>query len=66
MDFKGCTVRLYTSKNDEGRVFPFTAELDAILKNQRQKTDKLKHQGTITPYVFHHNGGKPIAEFRRS
>ncbi|HYA40279.1 MAG TPA: tyrosine-type recombinase/integrase, partial [Syntrophobacteraceae bacterium] len=50
----------------EGRVFPFTAELEAVLKGQRQKTDELKRQGTITPYVFHHNGGKPIKEFKRS
>lgn len=59
-------MRLYESKNDEGRVFPFTVELEEILEGQRRKTDELKRKGTITPYVFHHRGGKPIAEFRKS
>jgi integrase len=70
VDFEGRCVRLYTSKNDEGRVFPFTADLEAVLKAQRQKADELKRKGVITPYVFHHNGGanrgKPIREFKRS
>jgi integrase len=30
------------------------------------KADEFKRKGTITPYVFHHRGGNPIAEFRRS
>jgi integrase len=66
VDFESRTVRLYTSKNDQGRVFPFTRELEGVLRQQRQKTDALKQKGIITPWVFNHRDGKPIAEFRRS
>lgn len=54
-----------TTKNGEGRVFPFTDELEALLKAQRASTHELKKQGTICPFVFHRSG-KPIGEFRRS
>jgi integrase len=63
-------VRLYESKNDEGRVFPFTDELETLLLDQRRKADELKRKRIITPYVFFHyrgaNKGKPIHEFKRS
>ena len=36
-----------TTKNDEGRVFPFTEELRAFLKAQRAITDKLQHEKGI-------------------
>jgi integrase len=68
VDFDARTVRLYTSKNDEGRVFPFTPDLESLLLQQKAKTDGLKKQDrpVVTPWVFHHNGGKPIKEFKRS
>jgi integrase len=66
IDFEGRCVRLYTSKNDEGRVFPFTVELEALLLEQRRRTDLLKKRGKIVPWVFHHDGGKPVREFKCS
>ena len=62
------TVRLDpgTTKNDEGRVFPFTAELRDVLEAQRRITDTLnREQGRICPWVFHRDG-KPIKSFIRA
>ena len=59
------TVRLDpgTTKNDEGRVFPFTAELRDVILTQREVTDRLeREQGRICPWVFHRDG-KPIKSF---
>jgi len=75
IDFENRIVRLYTSKNGEGRVFPFTPELAAVLLEQRVKADSLKAKGIITPWVFFHcsrqrgqepREGMPIVEFKRS
>jgi integrase len=66
VDFEYRTVRLYTSKNDEGREFPFTPDLEAVLRRQKAKADELKRRGIITPWVFNHQDGKPIREFKRS
>ena len=57
-----------TTKNDEGRTFPFVVlpELEAMLRAQREKTDAMqKATGQIIPWVFHHNG-KKIVEYRKS
>lgn len=59
------TVRLDpgTTKNDEGRVFPFTTELREVLEAQRRTTDVLNRaQGRICPWVFHRDG-TPIRSF---
>ena len=59
------TVRLDagTTKNDAGRVFPFTSELRDVLLEQRAVTDQLeREQGRICPWVFHRKG-KPIRSF---
>jgi len=58
--FKG-TARLEpgTTKNDEGREFPFRAltQLETLLINQRKKTDGLeKKVGQTIPWVFHRRG----------
>jgi integrase len=46
-----------TTKNDEGRVFPFTEELRELLTAQRAATDKLQREkGVICPWVFHRSG----------
>ena len=46
-----------TTKNREGRVFPFTAELRDLLEAQRRLTDQLQRErGTVIPWVFHRNG----------
>jgi integrase len=67
VDFQAGRVRLEpgTTKNDEGREFPFTAELRALLGTQKAKADALKKKGIICPYVFNRKG-KPIKEFRRT
>jgi integrase len=46
-----------TTKNDEGRVFPFTQELRDLLEAQRDITDQLQHEkGFVCPWVFHRDG----------
>ena len=62
VDFKGGTVRLDpgSTKNGEGRVFPLTVELRAVLEAQREATREL---GMICPYVFHRAGAR-IRDFR--
>jgi integrase len=68
VDFAAGTVRLEpnTTKNDEGRVFPFDAlpELAALLKARREATTAVeKRTGAIVPWVFHREG-KPIWSYR--
>jgi integrase len=41
-----------TTKNREGRVFPFTADLRTLLEVQHVEHKKLKQAGTIEPWVF--------------
>jgi integrase len=57
VDFKAGWVRLDvgTTKNEDGRQFPITPELRAILERQRER-------GTV-PYVFARHNGKPIRDF---
>jgi integrase len=53
------------TKNDEGRQFPLTAELRAVLERQRDYTRALERtEGRIIPWVFH-RGGQPIKTLRR-
>jgi integrase len=54
VDFEARNVRLEagTTKNGEGRQFPFIAELEAVLSQQRAKADLLKQKGIMTPWVF--------------
>lgn len=68
VDFEAGTVTLDpgTTKNDEGRVFPFTVELREILESQRAATDAVeKKKGMVCPWVFHRDG-KPIRECKRA
>jgi integrase len=46
-------------------VFPFTEELRAVLKGQKEKAEVLRKKGIICPYVFHRDG-QPIREFKRA
>ncbi len=70
VSFRSQTVRLEpgTTKNEEGRVFPFGTfpALADVLKRQ-QAASKLVElaQKQIIPWVFHRNG-KPIKSFRGS
>jgi integrase len=44
--------RVFTTKNDEGRVFPITEELRAVLEAQHAEHLRLKQAGQIAPWVF--------------
>lgn len=68
VDFQAGVVRLEpgSTKNDEGREFPFSAlpALEALLRRQRELTTTLERaQGRVIPFVFH-NRGRPIRDFR--
>ena len=67
VDFKAGTVRLEpgTTKNDEGRTFPFAAlpRLNELLHAQREHTSALeREQGRLIPWVFHRSG-KQVRSF---
>ncbi|HWB31469.1 MAG TPA: tyrosine-type recombinase/integrase [Vicinamibacterales bacterium] len=65
VDFAAGEVRLDpgTTKNREGRTFPMTAELRALLDRQRAIADNLRQDGRLCPHVFHRNG-RSIRSFR--
>jgi integrase len=70
VDFEAGIVRLEprTTKNDEGRAFPFDAlpALKRLLEKQRSRTRALERStGRIIPRVFHRDG-EPIRYFRRA
>lgn len=58
VDWPGRVVRLDpgTTKNRQGRSFPFTAALETLLTEQLVEHDRLKQLGRIVPYVFHRDG----------
>ncbi len=69
VDFQAGTVRLevHSTKNDEGRVFPFAAlpELEQLLEEQRARTSATeKATGRIIPRVFWHRDGQPIQHYK--
>ena len=51
-----------TTKNGDGRVFPFTAELRRILEEQQQVADALKQRGVIARYVFCYSAGQKAGQ----
>lgn len=70
VDFAAGTVRLEvgTTKNDEGREFPFDVypDLRDVLEQQRALTRQVEQRREqIVPWVFHRNG-RPIRSFYRS
>jgi integrase len=54
VDLKAGEVRLDpgTTKNGDGRVFPLTAELRAVLEAQDAERARLKLKGKVVPWVF--------------
>ncbi len=68
VDMKAGEVRLDagSTKNGDGRVFPFTQELRHVLDDQLVVAEGLKKAGIITPYVFFfrvgEKAGKRITE----
>ena len=68
VDWNGGFVRLEpgTTKNQEGRAFPITPALRAILERRQELTRRCERaQAQIIPLVFHRSG-RPIHSFRRS
>lgn len=70
VDFQAGEVRLEpgSTKNDEGRTFPFSVfpPLGALLKRQRARTTALEKQSDhIIPWVFHRHG-EPIKNYDRA
>lgn len=67
VDFTAGTVRLEpgTTKNGEGRTFPFAVlpALRELLHRQRAETDAVERRlGILVPWVFHRDG-RPIRDF---
>lgn len=54
VDFRAGEIRLdpETTKNRDGRVFPMTDDLRALLKAQHVEHERLKKAGTFVPWVF--------------
>jgi integrase len=68
VDFRSGWLRLEpgATKNDEGRQFPLTPDLRAILERQRERTTaEEKTTGAVIPWVFHRAGTR-IKSFRRA
>ena len=69
VDFEARVVRLdpHTTKNDEGRTFPFTDALERLLEAQKAEHERLKAEGVICPWVFNRSNrkvkGKRITTF---
>jgi integrase len=66
VDWTGRFVRLDpgTTKNGEGRSFPFTAALETLLNEQLADHERLKKENRIVPLVFHRDGER-IRDFRK-
>jgi hypothetical protein len=65
IDWSGRCVRLdaHTTKNGEPRVFPFTTDIETILRDQLAIHETLKKAGRVVPFVFHRDGER-IKELR--
>jgi integrase len=52
-------------KTAEGRMFPLTPELRTLLEAQRERVNHLERTtGRIIPWIFIHEDGSPIKNFR--
>jgi integrase len=68
VDFRAGEIRLEpgTTKNDEGRIFPFAVfpALEIVLRRQRERTELVQQaRKMIVPWVFHRYGER-IRDFR--
>ena len=67
VDFANGWIRLDPgeSKNGEGREFPFTPQLRTVLEAQRDRVRAFgMRTGQLIPWLFCHNDGSPIQDFR--
>jgi integrase len=56
-----------TTKTGEGRIFPFTAELRALLERRRAVTHERERElGRLVPHVFSRANGKPLGSFNKA
>src|SRR5439155_428132 len=56
-----------TTKTGEGRVFPFTADLRAVLERRRAVTRARECElGRVLPHVFTRPDGKPVGSFYKA
>jgi integrase len=55
VDFRAGEIRLEpgTTKNKEGRTFPFNAALRVLLERQHADHERLKKEGHVVPWVFY-------------
>jgi integrase len=60
VDWQGRVVRLDpgTTKNREGRTYPFTSAIEKLLKDQQAEHDRLKKANRIVALVFHRDGDR--------
>lgn len=67
IDRKAAEARLEpgTTKNQAGRVFPFTDVLQALIEEQWRQHEALRKAGTICRFVFHRHG-KRVRGFRKA
>lgn len=65
VDWAGRCVRLdaHTTKNGEARSFPFTGDIEKVLKEPLVIHETLKKDETICPHVFHRDGAR-LVHFR--
>jgi len=65
VDWTGRCVRVDpgTTKNGEGRSFPFRADIEKVLKGQLAIHETLKKSGRVVPFVFHRDGER-LKHFR--
>jgi integrase len=55
------------TKNDEGRQFPLTPELRALLEAQRARVQAIERKTKrIVPWIFARDDGAPVGDFRKA
>ena len=55
-----------TTKNDKGREFPFTADVEATLRRQREHSVQVaRERGVVVRHVFHRADGRRVKHWRR-
>ncbi len=56
-----------STKNDDGRIFPFTSEIRRVLRKRKEAADKLRREeGIVCPWVFWRGNGQPIKRFYKA